>query len=359
MGKREELEKLRNQIDEIDEKILSLLNKRAELVIKVGEIKKVSNLPISDPARERKILKKILEKNKGPLKEKHVRGIFQEIFSASLDIQRPLTIAYLGPEATFTHEAARKRFGWGAEYIPLPSIEEVFREVEREKAVYGVVPVENSTEGVETHTLDMFIESELRVCDEIILRIIHHFLSFSPLSSIKRVYSHPQALAQCRGWLKKNLPQAEVIEVYSTASAVEKAKEDKEGGAIASELASEVYGVPIQASGIEDKAFNLTRFLVLGKEEWEKTGKDKTSIMFALKDEVGALFHALAPFWEFKVNLCKIESRPSKRRPWEYYFFVDLEGHKEDENVKKALEKLKERTTLLKILGSYPRREEE
>ncbi|HEX67904.1 MAG TPA: chorismate mutase, partial [bacterium] len=180
MGKREELEKLRNQIDEIDEKILSLLNKRAELVIKVGEIKKVSNLPISDPARERKILKKILEKNKGPLKEKHVRGIFQEIFSASLDIQRPLTIAYLGPEATFTHEAARKRFGWGAEYIPLPSIEEVFREVEREKAVYGVVPVENSTEGVETHTLDMFIESELRVCDEIILRIIHHFLSFSP-----------------------------------------------------------------------------------------------------------------------------------------------------------------------------------
>ena len=355
----EELKKLRKEIDRIDKEILRLLNERAELVIKVGQKKREKNIPLVDPVREKEIMTRLLSLNRGPLKDKHIRGIYREILASSVDIQRPLTIAYLGPEATFTHQAARRKFGHGAEYIPLSSIEEVFREVERDRATYGVVPVENSTEGVETHTLDMFVESDLKVCDEIILRIVHHLLSPSPLSRIQRVYSHPQAIAQCKGWLKENLPRAEIIPVYSTAGAVKKLKDDPEGGAIASELASEVYGIPIQVRSIEDRTLNFTRFLVLGKEERGRTGKDKTSIMFALKDEVGALFRALESFSRNEINLTKIESRPSKRRPWEYYFFVDLEGHREEERVRKALEELSSKTTILKILGSYPRREEE
>ena len=353
------LEDIRNLLDRVDEEILVLLNKRPSLSKEIGKIKKEKNLPVFDPEREEEVIKKVIKKNKGPLKEKQLRSIYREILSASRSLQKPLSVAYLGPEATFTHQAAIQRFGASAIYLPVRSIESVFREVEGERANFGVVPIENSTEGVETHTLDMFMESELLICDEIILRIVHSLLSFSPLKDIKRVYSHSQALAQCRGWLEENLPGVEIKAVYSTAGAVEKTLSDREAAAIASHLAGEIYHVPVVAKGIEDKSFNFTRFLVIGREERAYTGKDKTSLMFALKDEIGALFHTLEPFWKFRINLTKIESRPSRRKAWEYYFFVNLEGHKEEKNVRKAIEELEKRVTFLKVLGSYPRRERE
>ncbi|NOZ63374.1 MAG: prephenate dehydratase [Caldiserica bacterium] len=353
------LEDLRKLVDKVDEEILLLLNKRASLSKEIGKIKKEKNLPIFDPRREEEVVDKIVKKNKGPLDDKQLRSIYREILSISRNLQKPLSVAYLGPQATFTHQAAIQRFGSAAEYIAVRSIDAVFREVEGERAEFGVVPIENSTEGVETHTLDMFMESELLICDEVILRIVHSLLSFSSLEHIKRVYSHPQALAQCRGWLEENLPGAEIKAVYSTAGAVEKALSEPESAAIASHLASEIYGVPVVARGIEDKAFNFTRFLVISREECPQTGKDKTSLMFAVRDEVGALFHTLEAFWKFGINMSKIESRPSRRKAWEYYFFVDLEGHREDKKIKDALKELKSRVTFFKVLGSYPRRERE
>ncbi len=352
-----ELKKLREEIDKIDKEILRLLSERARLVLKIGEKKRREGLPIYSPAREREVMERWLKENPGPLTEKDLRSIYREISSVFLNLQKPLVIAYLGPEATFTHQAAALKFGHTPKYLPTKSIEEVFREVEKGKADFGVVPVENTTEGVETHTLDMFVESELLISDEILLKIVHNLLSYSPLEKIKKIYSHPQAIAQCRGWLEKNVPQAEMIEVYSTSRAVELAKKEKEAGAIASELASTVYNLPIQERGIEDRRINITRFLVIGKDRMERTGKDKTSIMFALKDEVGALFKSLEPFWRHGINLTKIESRPSKRRPWEYYFFVDMEGHREEERLRKALDELSHFAIYLKILGSYPQRE--
>ena len=353
------LEELRKSLDRIDEKILELLSRRADISKKIKKYKEKKNIPVFDPQREEEVINRILLKNGGLLKEKQLRSIYKEILSACRSLQEPLTIAYLGPEATFTHQAAMHKFGSSSVYLPARSIEGVFREVERERADFGVVPVENSTEGVETHTLDMLVESELLICDEVILKIIHDLFSFSSLKKIKRVYSHPQALAQCKGWIGENLSHAEIREVYSTAGAVEKALSDHEGAAIASHLAKEVYNIPIVATSIEDKVFNYTRFFVIGRRKRIRTGKDKTSLIFALKDEVGALFHALESFWRLGVNMTKIESRPSRRKAWEYYFFVDIEGHQEDKKVKEALDELKKRVTFIKILGSYPERKEE
>lgn len=353
------LEELRKALDRIDGKILKLLSERATISKEIKKYKEEKKIPVFDPKREEEVVNRILLKNKGLLKEKQLRIIYKEILSACRSLQEPLTIAYLGPEATFTHQAAMYKFGSSSMYLPTKSIEEVFREVERGKANFGVVPVENSTEGVETHTLDTLVESELLICDEVILKITHNLFSFSPLKEIRRVYSHPQALAQCKGWIGENLSHAEVREVYSTARAVEEALSDRKGAAIASSLAGEIYNIPVVTTSIEDKAFNYTRFFVIGKERRERTGKDKTSIIFGLKDEVGALFHVLEIFWRFDINMTKIESRPSRRKAWEYYFFVDIEGHQEDKKVKEALEELKKKVTFIKILGSYPKRKEE
>jgi len=352
----EELKRLRKRIDQIDKTLLELLNERAELARKIGEIKKEKGLDIHVPEREREILKKILKKNEGKFPEQALIRIFREIISACLSLEEPLKVGYLGPKATFTHQAALEHFGISARYIALPTIKDVFEEVERGNIDYGVVPVENTIEGVVNYTLDMFLRSpNTRIVGEIVIPVSQHLLSLAEsLSDIKKVYSHPHALAQARVWLDKYLPHTQRIEVESTAKAAEMALEEENAAAIASEAAAKVYNLNILARNIQENLNNFTRFLIIGKKELKKTGKDKTSLLFAVKDEAGALYKALEPFYRYGVNLTKIESRPSREKSWDYVFFVDLVGHKDEERVKRAIEELKERAKMVRILGSYP-----
>ncbi len=347
----------RERIDQIDETILKLLAERAELAKKIGEIKKERGLEIHVPEREREILERLLEKNEGRFPERALIRIFREIISACLSLERPLKVGYLGPKATFTHQAALEHFGISAKYIALPTIRDVFEEVERGNIDYGVVPVENTIEGVVNYTLDMFLQTPgVNIVGEIILPVALHLLSTADeLSQIRKIYSHPHALAQARAWLDKHLPSAQRIEVESTAKAAEMALEEENAAAIASEAAATVYNLNILASNVQENLNNYTRFLVIGKKKLRKTGFDKTSLLFAVKDETGALYKALEPFYRHGVNLTKIESRPSKEKSWDYVFFADVEGHAEDEPVKKAIEELKKRTKMVRILGSYPK----
>jgi len=350
------LKELREEIDRIDETILELLIERAKLAKEIGRIKTKEGLEIHVPERERQILERILEKNRGRFPEQALIRIYREIISACLSLEKPLKVGYLGPKATFTHQAALEHFGISAKYIPLATIRDVFEEVERGNIDYGVVPVENTIEGVVNYTLDMFLTTlAVKIVGEIIIPVAQHLLSLAEdITDIKKVYSHPHALAQARGWLDKHLPWAQRIEVESTAKAAEIALEDETAAAIASEAAATVYNLNILAKNIQENLNNLTRFLVIGKKTLKMTGKDKTSLLFAVKDEAGALYKALEPFYKYNVNLTKIESRPSKEKSWDYVFFVDLEGHMDAENVKKALQELKNRTKMVRILGSYP-----
>jgi chorismate mutase/prephenate dehydratase len=300
------------------------------------------------------VLSKVAAINKGPLNRDALEAIYREIMSVSLSLEEPLKIAYLGPEATFTHLAALKRFGSQVKYIACNSIADVFLDVEKDVAHYGVVPIENTIEGAVTHTLDMFMDSDLRICTQIILDVSHNLLAGCPKNKIKRIYSNPQVFGQCRIWLQENLPNAEKIEVSSTTRAAQIAAREKNSAAIASVLAAKVYKLKIIASDIEDSPHNITRFLVIGKTEVPETGNDKTSIMFSIKDRVGALHDMLVPFKKYHINLTKIESRPSKKKAWDYYFFVDLEGHRNNPKVKRALLELENKCTFLKVLGSYP-----
>ena len=356
----EDLKELRREIDAIDEEILRLLNQRAKLAKRAGEIKKSMGLEVHVPEREREIINRIIRLNKELYGEEFpteaVVHIYREIISACLSLEKELKIAYLGPKATFTHQAALEYFGFSAHYVPVSTIGDVFREVETGRVDYGVVPVENTTEGVVNYTLDMFLESDLRIVGEVVIPIKLNLLSTaSGLENIKTVYSHRHALAQCKEWLRKNLPQASLIETESTAKACELVMELEDAGAIASEVAAYTYHLNILAENIQDNPNNYTRFLVIGKRWMKPTGKDKTSIIFAVMDEAGALYKALESFYRYGVNLTKIVSRPSKKKVWDYVFFVDLEGHAEEENVKKALELLQERSQMVKVLGSYPK----
>ncbi|MEJ7554955.1 MAG: prephenate dehydratase [Aquificaceae bacterium] len=356
----EDLKELRREIDAIDEEILKLLNQRAKLAKRAGEIKKSMGLEVHVPEREREIINRIIRLNKELYGEEFpteaVVHIYREIISACLSLEKELKIAYLGPKATFTHQAALEYFGFSAHYVPVSTIGDVFREVETGRVDYGVVPVENTTEGVVNYTLDMFLESDLKIVGEVVIPIKLNLLSTaSGLENIKTVYSHRHALAQCKEWLRKNLPQASLIETESTAKACELVMELEDAGAIASEVAAYTYHLNILAENIQDNPNNYTRFLVIGKRWMKPTGKDKTSIIFAVKDEAGALYKALESFYRYGVNLTKIVSRPSKKKVWDYVFFVDLEGHAEEENVKKALELLQERSQMVKVLGSYPK----
>jgi chorismate mutase/prephenate dehydratase len=350
-----ELDELRKKIDELDLKILKLLNKRTEVVLEVGKTKEDKHIKVHSPERERAVFERLTKKNPGPFPNEPLRLIYEEIMSASLSLQQPLRVAYLGPSATFTHLASRRQFGSSAEYMPESTIREVFEAVYREKTHYGVVPIENSTEGIVNYTLDMFMDSDLNIAFEIMLPISHNLLSKTgKKSNIKTIYSHPQARAQCRGWLESNFPGMPVVEELSTASAAKRVSKDKSSAAVASELAATVYDLKFVAKGIEDHKNNYTRFLVISKDNPKRTGKDKTSIMFSVKDKPGALFLILQPFAKHKLNLTKIESRPSRRRAWEYIFFVDMEGHIEDKNVNKAINDVKKECLFLKVLGSYP-----
>jgi len=348
------LKNLRRQIDTTDKKITKLLNLRTRITLDIAKAKRKSGMSIYSPDREREILRKLAIINKGPLSYNALEAIYREIMSSSLSLERPLRIAYLGPQATFTHLAALKRFGSQVEYIACSSIADVFLEVERDAADYGVVPIENSIEGAVSHTLDMFVDSDLKICAQIILDVAHNLLANYPKDKIKRVYSILQVFGQCRIWLEENLPSVEKIEVSSTTRAAQIASREKYSACIASLLAAKVYKLKVIASDIEDSPHNITRFLVIGKTVVGQTNHDKTSILFFIKDRVGALHEMLMPFKKYKINLTKIESRPSKRKAWEYYFYMDLEGHQNNPSVKKALLELESKCAFLKVLGSYP-----
>ncbi len=357
---KESIDDLRKQIDKIDEEILRLLNERAGLARKIGDIKKREGREIHVPERERKIFERISKLNKEVYGENFpteaLFHIYREIISACLSLEKPLKVVYLGPKATFTHQAALEYFGISAQYIPSATIRDVFIEVENGRADYGIVPVENTIEGIVNYTLDMFLESDLLICGEIVIPINLHLLSTEEsIDKIKKVYSHRHAIGQSRSWLEKNLSNVQIVEVESTAKACEIALEESGVGAIASEVASYTYHLNILAKNIQDSGSNYTRFLIISRRDVGPTGNDKTSLLFAVRDEVGALYKALESFYRYGVNLTKIESRPSGKKVWDYVFFVDLEGHKEEEHVKKALEELKKRTQMIKILGSYPK----
>ncbi len=346
--------KLRNEIDHLDRKLINLLNLRAEATKKIGKIKIDSGKSIYTPEREMDVLRRVANQNRGPLKKEALEAIYREIMSGALALEKVLKIAYMGPKASFSNLAAIKRFGSQMEYIACASIPEVFSEVEMEAADYGVVPVENSIEGAVTHTLDMLIDSNLKICSQVNLNVSHNLLANYPKNKIRKVYSNPQVFGQCRVWLERNLSNAELVDVSSTTYAAELAKKEKNSAAIASLLASKVYGLKVISSGIQDSLHNITRFLVVGKNSVARTGHDKTSLLFSIKDRVGALYDTLIPFRKYGVNLTKIESRPSKKKAWEYYFFADICGHKDDAKIKKALNELERRCTYLKVLGSYP-----
>lgn len=357
MANRQDIQRFRKEIDRIDDEILRLLNERSKSVIEIGKLKKESdsNANLHTPGREAEIVTRLMAQNQGPFPNEAIRPVYREIMSASLSLEGPQKVAYFGPAATFTHLACIKKFGASAQYVPVNSIKDVFDEVERGRANFGVVPIENSTEGVVNYTLDMFVDSTLLIYGEVLLEVSHYLLSKTGrLEDITKIYSHPQPIAQCRHWLETNLPQVPVSEVTSTARAAEICATDPTTAAIASELAAQLYGLKIIKARIEDNVHNFTRFLVLSKKAPERTGKDKTSIMISVKDKVGALYDLLRPFASHGLNMTKIESRPSRRKAWEYIFFVDVEGHLDEEPVKKALEEIKGRCLFMKILGSYP-----
>lgn len=350
------LEGLRKQIDAIDDQILELLNRRAGVVVEVGQVKEENQGVYYVPSREKAIFQRLTAQNPGPFPDDGIRRVFREIISASLALEEPLKVAFLGPQATFTHVAAMQQFGLSAQLVPLKSISSIFDEVSRGRAGYGVVPVENSNEGVVSHTLDMFMSSELKVIAEILLPVCHDLLNLSgQINDVRKVISHPQAIGQCRDWLEENLPDTPLVDAPSTANAAQQAAEDASVAAIASESAASLYGLRVVKHKIEDNPNNFTRFLVVGLEMQPPSGNDKTSIMFSVKDEAGILYHMLEPFSKREINLAKIESRPMKGKAWEYIFFLDMEGHIEDEMIAEAVKDLKAHCQFLKVLGSYPK----
>lgn len=354
------VDKIRKEIDSIDDRLLNLLNARAEASKKIGRIKKKEGQGIYAPHREKEVLDRLRAINKGPLTPAAIEAIYREIMSSSISLEKEVRIAYLGPESTFTHQAAQKKFGASVQYFPCTNISDVFAEVERGRSDYGVVPVENSTEGAVSYTLDMFIESGLKICAELYLPISHNLLSNAPsLKKINQIYSIPVALAQCRLWLESNIPGARLMQASSTAEAARYVAEHpqfkNEIACIASSLAAREYHLKTLAPSIEDNANNTTRFIVISRTEAKPSGKDRTSMVFAVKDRVGALHDILSHFQKANINLTKIESRPSKKKIWSYFFFVDFEGHTQDPRIAQSLASLEKHCTLFKILGSYPK----
>jgi chorismate mutase/prephenate dehydratase len=355
-----DLNKVRSQIDAIDEKIHALINDRARLAQQVGISKTQEGKTVDfyRPEREAQVLRMAKERNNGPLRDEEVLRLFREIMSACLAQQEPLKVAFLGPEGTFTQAAVLNHFGHSVRGLPLTSIDEVFHEVEAASADFGVVPIENSTEGTVNHTLDRFIASPLTICGEVELRIHHSIMGkMSSLGRIVRICSHPQALAQCRVWLDEHLPDVERVPVSSNAEGARRARDEQGTAAIAGETAAEVYGLKILAAEIEDRPDNTTRFFVLGRKLFTPSGDDRTTLLVSIghTDSPGALQRLLQPLADNRVSMTRIESRPSHKKKWDYVFFIDIEGHADDKHVAKALAELKKRASLFRILGSYPR----
>jgi chorismate mutase/prephenate dehydratase len=350
------LDELREGMRQKDREIIRLLNERSQISVKIGQVKGQTGLEVYNPAQESRVFNYLHELNDGPLSDRQVTAIFREIISASRDLQKPMNIAYLGPEASFSHQAAYRHFGTSSRFWPQQGILRVFDEVEKCAVEWGVVPVENSLEGSVNMTLDRLVLTPLKIQAEMYLRISQCLLSQAKnLKGIKNVYSHPQGLAQCQAWLRAHLPNAVLGEMESTAAAAQMVRGRKTAAAIGSALAASTYGLNMLAEGIEDNSSNTTRFLVIGRGDSLPTDQDKTSIIFATSDMPGALHQALASFAQRKINLAKIESHPVKERMWEYLFFVDIIGHMHEKAVKSSLQELKDKTIYLKILGSYPR----
>ena len=349
---------LREKIDQIDRDLIQLLSQRAACALAIGPLKQSLGLPTFDAGREREVMDALLAHNDGPLTNSALNYIFTEIISACRALQCPTKVAYLGPEATFSHTAALDYFGRSSTLLPRDSIVDVFREVESGQADFGVVPVENSTEGAVGLTLDQLATSDLSVCGEILLPVSHALMSrTTDLDMIESVYSHPQALAQCFGWLAGNLPGRAIVQTPSTAAAAKRAVQESGSAAVGSEMLARLYGLEVLSRNIQDRSVNLTRFLILGRAQNRMTGKDKTSLLFTARHQPGSLLAALKPFAKQGINLTRIESRPSKDKPWTYIFFVDIEGHLSENPVKAALDELSDCVDNLKILGCYPKAE--
>jgi len=353
---------IRRRIDTLDEEIVRLINERAECAQRIGEAKLSSDRPAYVPERERQVLERVAGRNTGPLSTAALQAIYREIVSACRALERPLTVAYWGPLASNTHVAARRRFGSMAELLGASSVAEVFAQVERREADFGVVPVENSTEGVIAHSLDMFRQYDLHICAETFVPIQHNLLSKAPsLDAVKRVYTMFQATGQCRNWIDQNLRHAELVEAGTTARGAELAAADPETGAIANLAAAELYGLNILAEHIEDNPRNRTRFWVIGRLQPAPSGADKTSLMVSIPHKPGALVRALQAFEQHGVSLTFIESRPTKQTPWEYVFFIDAQGHVGDgpqSPLCQALDQLRGASSFTRVLGSYPEAEE-
>jgi chorismate mutase/prephenate dehydratase len=354
----ESLEEVRKRIDSLDEQIQSLISERARLAFDIGASK--GQLPHAvdyyRPEREAQVLQAVKDRNQGPLSDAEMLRLFREIMSACLAQQEPLKVAYLGPEGTFTQQAVFTHFGHSVHALSHSGIDEVFEQVQSAEADFGVVPIENSSQGIVSHTLDMFLHSDLKICGEIELRIHHNLLTHArSLKNIERIYSHQQSLSQCKAWIREHLPQAEVLAVSSNAEAARRVRSAPDAAAIAGRSAAEIYGLPVLFAGIEDHPDNTTRFLVIGRKLFSASGRDKTTLLLAGREGPGLLHQLLEPFHRHRVNMTRIESRPSNLGKWEYVFFVDIEGHADDEAVARALADLGGVSKLTRVLGSYPR----
>ncbi len=348
------LQDIRKKIDQIDTELLNLLNKRTEMAQEVGKIKKASGQAVFAPEREELLLSQLEKKNKGPIPNHTLRAIYREILSSSRSMQKSLNISYLGPEASYCHQAALERFGSSDTYLPARTIPEIFAMIQRNEADCCVVPIENSIEGGVNATHDALISTDLMICGEIYLHVKHMLMVSNECKEVKKVYAHPQSLGQCRQWLLKHYPSADLIEVSSNSAGSQKVLEDNTAAAIASQFAARHYGLKVLHQNIQDVARNLTRFLILSRTAPSKSRNDKTSLLFTVSHEVGALSQVLEFFSQNKLNLEKIESRPAMQKEWEYLFFVDVKGHSQQANLKRALVQIRRKTLWLKILGSYP-----
>jgi len=359
MSEKDALQAIRQHIDEIDLQIQELLNKRAAMAEEVARIKIANgenNTDFYRPDREAMVLRQIIERNDGPLKAEEMARLFREIMSACLAAEKPLQVAYLGPEGSFTQAAAIKQFGGSVELLAMTTITDVFHAVETDNASYGVVPVENSTEGMVSHTLDRFLSSPLKINGEVSLRIHHYLLSKSTeLIDINIVYAHPQALAQCQNWLSKYLPNCELISVNSNSEAAKKVANEPQAAAIAANQAAAIYNLSVLASNIEDEADNTTRFIVIGSQDVGASGSDKTALLVSTKNQPGSLQILLKPLADKGISMTRIESRPSRQGIWEYVFFIDIEGHCQDQSVAEALHLLEHESSMCRVLGSYPK----
>lgn len=350
------LDELRIQIDTIDKELVGLLDRRAEVVKAIGAIKEQEGRKVFfDASRQKRVIENALSYSNGAFPGEGIRNVFVEVMSTSLAIERAPTVGYLGPEATFSHQAAIAEFGSMVKHQPYDTIEDIFFAVERDWIDYGIIPIENSTGGVIHSHLDMFLKYDLLICSEINLHIHHNLISRNPLDKIRVIYSKKEPFQQCQTWLRENLPGVQLIETGATSKGVEMAKERDYAAAIGSSLASQKFNLPILAPNIEDLKDNTTRFVVISKQESPRSGTDKTSLMLSITDKPGALFDLLKPFHDHGINLTKIESRPTRRKAWDIVFFIDLLGHKDDEDVKTCLEVVAQHSGDLKVIGSYPR----